>query len=64
MKTHQMKHLEILVSFILILNACKPTERGDIIISNVNVIDVIDGKVIQGQDVIIEDGIIKNILPC
>lgn len=63
MKTYLLKYILITVLFILILNACKPTERGDIIISNVNVIDAIDGKVIQGQDVIIEDGIIKKILP-
>lgn len=48
--------------FILILNACKPTEKGDIIISNINVIDVVEGKVIEAQDVIIEGSEIKNIV--
>ena len=58
-----MKYPILPVLFILMLNACKPTERGDIIISNVNVIDVVDGTVIKGQDVIIEGANIKSILP-
>jgi len=45
------------------LNAWKPTEEGDTIISNVNVIDVVYGKTITGQDVIIEGTKIKNIIP-
>ena len=60
---NQMKNLIFPVLFILMLNACKPTEKGDIIISNVNVIDVVDGKTITGQDVIIEGDKIKSIIP-
>jgi len=48
---------------MIYLNACKSTASGDIIISNVNVIDVVDGKVIKSQDVIIEGTKIKSILP-
>ena len=58
-----MKYLIIPVLFTLLINACKPTERVDIIISNVNVIDVVEGRAIKGQDVIIEGGKIKSIIP-
>lgn len=58
-----MKYIIIPVLFILMLNACKPTAEGDIIISNVNVIDVVDGIVIKSQDVIIERAKIKSIIP-
>ena len=58
-----MKYIIIPVLFILTLNACKSTASGDIIISNVNVIDVVDGKVIKSQDVIIKGTTIKRIMP-
>ncbi|MCZ6899962.1 MAG: hypothetical protein O7F74_06960, partial [Bacteroidetes bacterium] len=57
----QLLLLTILI--LLILYSCKPAQQGDIIISNINVIDVVNGKVIQRQDVIILNGFIKNILP-
>ncbi len=57
----QLLLLTILI--LLILYSCKPAQQGDVIISNINVIDVVNGKVIQGQDVIILNGFIKNILP-
>ena len=43
--------------------ACKPAEQGDVVIADVNVIDVIEGKIMEGQDVIIEGDKIKRILP-
>jgi hypothetical protein len=58
-----MKYKIIPILLILMLNTCKPTEQGDIIISNVNVIDVVNGKTITGQDVIIEGDKIKSIIP-
>jgi hypothetical protein len=63
MKTRLMKYIIIPVLLILMLNACKPTEEGDTIISNVNVIDVVNGKTITGQDVIIDGDKIKSIIP-
>jgi hypothetical protein len=63
MKSYRYIYLINVVLFILMLNACKPTERVDTIISNVNVIDVVEGRVIKGQDVIIEGTNIKRIMP-
>lgn len=63
MKVHLIKYTVLLFLFILTFYACKPTEEGEIIISNVNVIDVVDGKTITGQDVIIEGDKIKSIIP-
>lgn len=57
-----MKYIIIPVLLILMSNACKPIEQGDIIISNVNVIDVANGKTISGQDVIIQGAKIKSII--
>lgn len=42
---------------------CKPTVQADLIISNANVIDVIQGKTITGQDVIINGDKIQTIMP-
>ncbi len=53
--------------FILIVTltiiTCKPTEQTDLIISNTNVIDIIQGKTITGQDVIIIEDKIQSIKP-
>ncbi len=63
MKDHLLKYSIIPFLVILTINACIPTEEGDIIIYNVNVIDVGGGKTIIGQDVITEGAKIKNIIP-
>ncbi len=47
---------------ILVLTSCQRTETGNVIFSNVNVIDVANGKVVEAQDVIIEGNTIKAIL--
>ena len=60
-----MKWKPIFWIFLLFLPTklyAQPVENGDIIFSNVNVIDVVNGDVIEAQDVIIEGNIIKAIL--
>ena len=52
-----------LILFGLALLCCKPTQTGDIIITNVNVIHVEDGTLSSGQDVVVENGFIKEIVP-
>jgi hypothetical protein len=61
MKYHRFNFLVFAVS--LTLSTCAPTEQADIIISNTNVIDVILGKTITGQDVIINGNKIQSIKP-
>ena len=51
------------IIFLFCVYGCKPTYKGDIAISNINVVDVVEGKVVQGQDVIIEIGKIRQIIP-
>ena len=58
-----MKNPKLLLIPLLMAFACKPAEQGDVVIADVNVIDVIEGKIIEGQDVIIEGDKIKRILP-
>ena len=51
------------VLIALIFANCRPTQTGDLIITNVTVIHVEDGTLSYGQDVLIENGLIKEILP-
>lgn len=50
------------LSTTLILVGCKPEQRADIVISKVNVIDVVEGKMINNQDVVIAGDQIIDIL--
>ena len=52
-----------ILAVTLTISTCKPTEQADLIISNTNVIDVIQGKTITGQDVIINGDMIQSIKP-
>lgn len=58
----QIKYLIFPVIAILILVGCKSEQKADIIISNINVIDVVQGKLINGQDVVISGDQIIDIL--
>ena len=51
------------VAVALTILTCKPAEHVDLIISNTNVIDVIQGNTIAGQDVIIIADKIQSIRP-
>ncbi len=59
----KFKHLLFVFASSIIYSACTPPEQADIIISNTNVIDVIEGRAITGQDVIIYGDRIKSIIP-
>jgi hypothetical protein len=58
----QIKYLIFPVIAILILVGCKSEQKADIIISNINVIDVVQGKLINSQDVVISGDQIIDIL--
>ncbi len=58
---HRIPMTPILIGLVLL--SCKPTQTGDIVITNVTVIHVEDGSLSKGQDVIVENGLIKEILP-
>jgi hypothetical protein len=45
----------------LVLTGCRPTLHADILISDVSVIDVATGQVIDGQDVLIEGEVIRQV---
>jgi len=57
-----MKKICPIILILSVFVSCKPTETGKVILSNVNVIDVINGVVIEAQDVVIEGNTIKTIL--
>ena len=57
------KILLVPVLISLIFTNCRPTLTGDIIITNIKVIHVEDGTLSAGQDVIVENGLIKKVLP-
>lgn len=52
----------IVLCLCFLLANCKPTEKGDLVFLNVNVIDVVNGEVLEGQDVIVQGSKISNIL--
>jgi len=59
-----MKYSSSLIGLALItLMGCSPSLEGDLIISDVNIIDVKNNRVIPNQDVVIYNGTIKEILP-
>ena len=62
MKIVQIILLIFPVLSTLIFVGCKPEQRADIVISNVNVIDVVEGKMINNQDVVITGDQIIDIL--
>ena len=53
----------LILAATLTIITCGPTEQVDLVISNTNVIDVIQGKTITGQDVIINGDKIQSIKP-
>ena len=62
MKIVKIQYLLFLVLSILVLVGCNSKQNADIIISNINVIDVVQGKLINSQDVIISGDQIIDIL--
>lgn len=55
--------LFFIILSLVVFTSCKQTETGDIILSNINVVDVENGVVIKNQDVIINGNKIQKILP-
>lgn len=55
-----MKYFSFIL-FMLFFTSCKQTIKGDLLIENVNIIDVENGKVIIGQDVVITGNKITDI---
>ncbi|WP_162558720.1 amidohydrolase family protein [Robertkochia solimangrovi] len=58
-----IKKFLIAIFSMMLLTSCKKTETGDIIVSNINIVDVKNGLLIKQQDVIISGNRIKKIIP-
>ncbi|NAS30002.1 amidohydrolase family protein [Flavobacteriaceae bacterium R38] len=63
MKYHSIRNLLLLLIITSLFFSCKKTETGDLIISNIEVVDVEKGITVQGQDIIINGDKIKSIIP-
>lgn len=58
-----MKYNYLLILLVILVNSCKSnTNDADLILSNVNVINIINGEVYESKDVFIKDGIISEII--
>ncbi len=56
-------NLVLTIAVQLAIFGCRPKVSGDLIFSNVNVIDVIEGVTIENQDVVIDGNQINTIIP-
>ena len=57
------KSLILLLIYTIVIMSCKKNESADLVLSNINIIDVERGIVIENQDVLIEGNKIKSIFP-